>query len=128
MRRRKLLAVLAGLAVLAVGAFVLWPRPIVPGVTPENFDRIQIGMTCAEVEALLGQPEHRSILHGMSRSPAERVNWSNADAETLCLVQVIFDSSGHTLDKSFSEWHVGDSGRLGYLGWRAKRQWRKWFP
>jgi hypothetical protein len=56
MRRRKLRWVLAGLAVLllAVGGFVLWPRP--NRVARENFDRIREGMTRAEVEAILGPP------------------------------------------------------------------------
>jgi hypothetical protein len=31
-------------------------RPLRPGVTKENFDRIQIGMTRDEVEAILGPP------------------------------------------------------------------------
>jgi hypothetical protein len=31
-------------------------RPPRPGVTKENFDRIEIGMTRADVEAILGEP------------------------------------------------------------------------
>jgi hypothetical protein len=56
MRRRKLLVVLAGLAVVgAAGAVVLWPKP--PSrITQENFDLIRDGMTRAEVEAILGPP------------------------------------------------------------------------
>jgi hypothetical protein len=54
MRRRKLLLLLAGLAVLAVGVVVLWPRT--DRITRENYDRIQPGMTRAEVEAILGPP------------------------------------------------------------------------
>ena len=54
MRRRKLIA-LAGLAVLvAAGAFVLWPRP--DRITRANYDRIRMGMSRAEVEAILGPP------------------------------------------------------------------------
>jgi outer membrane protein assembly factor BamE (lipoprotein component of BamABCDE complex) len=56
MRRWKLLLVLAGLSVLAVGAFALWPKPITPGLTQENFDRVEVGMTLPEVKALLGEP------------------------------------------------------------------------
>jgi hypothetical protein len=55
MRRRKLLVVLAGLAVVvAAGVAVLWPRPA--RVTPENYLRIEAGMTLAEVAAILGAP------------------------------------------------------------------------
>jgi hypothetical protein len=64
MQRRKLRWVLAGLA-LGLVAFALWPvRPPAPDrITQENFDRIQEGMTCAEVEALLGGPpgDYRSV-------------------------------------------------------------------
>ena len=43
MRGRKLLVALAGLAVVvAAGLVVLWPRPIKPGLTQENFDRVRI--------------------------------------------------------------------------------------
>jgi hypothetical protein len=55
MRRRTLLVALAGLAVVvAVGVAGLWPRA--DRVTRANYDRIQFGMTPAEVEAILGPP------------------------------------------------------------------------
>jgi hypothetical protein len=55
MRRRKLLAALAGLAVVvAVGAVGLWPQS--DRVTREIFDRLRVGMPRAEVEAILGPP------------------------------------------------------------------------
>jgi hypothetical protein len=55
LRRRQLLVALAVLAVLvAVGLFVLWPR--LDRITDENFNRIQEGMSRAEVEAILGPP------------------------------------------------------------------------
>jgi hypothetical protein len=55
MRRKKLLAALAVLAVvLAAGAFVLWPPP--ERVTWENFERISVGMSRADVVAILDGP------------------------------------------------------------------------
>src|SRR5258708_730719 len=53
-RRWTLLVVLAvGLiALVGVAAFVAWPRP--DRVTRENFDRIKVGMSRTEVEAILG--------------------------------------------------------------------------
>jgi hypothetical protein len=55
MRRRKVLVGLGGLAVVvAAGTVVLWPRA--ERVTRENFDRIQIGMSQADMEAILGPP------------------------------------------------------------------------
>jgi hypothetical protein len=62
MHRRKLLVALGGLAVLvAVGAFVVWPRA--DRITRENYDRIREGMTRAEVEAILGGPpgDYRTV-------------------------------------------------------------------
>jgi hypothetical protein len=35
-------------------AVMLWPQPLAPGLTQENFDRVGAGMNPAEVEALLG--------------------------------------------------------------------------
>jgi hypothetical protein len=54
MRRRSLRWTLAGptVALLAAGAFVLWPRP--DRITRENFGRIKEGMSRAEVEATPG--------------------------------------------------------------------------
>jgi hypothetical protein len=57
MRRRKLLVALAALAVVAAGVVVLWPQPQPSSrITRENFDRIKVGMSRTEVEAILGPP------------------------------------------------------------------------
>ena len=56
MRRRKLLAALAGFILFAAGAFLLIPVPTLSRVTRENYDRIERGMTLAELEAILGPP------------------------------------------------------------------------
>jgi hypothetical protein len=49
-----LVGVTAGLAVLAVGAWLFWPRP--SSITEENDDKVRVGMTREEVEAILGGP------------------------------------------------------------------------
>src|SRR6516165_6941322 len=56
MRRRKLLVVLAVLAVVVAAGVVvaLWPSR--ERITQENFDRIREGMSRAEVEGILGSP------------------------------------------------------------------------
>jgi hypothetical protein len=57
MRNRKLRWAAAGLALvalLAAGAFVMWPRP--DRITRENYQRIRYGMSRGEVEAILGPP------------------------------------------------------------------------
>jgi hypothetical protein len=52
-RRLLLLALTAATAAGLLAAWWLWPRT---AITPENFERVQIGMTLAEVEAILGGP------------------------------------------------------------------------
>jgi hypothetical protein len=53
-RRRLLILAVAGTVVmLAVGAWLFWPRT---AITRENAAKIQRGMTLAEVEAILGGP------------------------------------------------------------------------
>jgi hypothetical protein len=39
---------------VAVGAWLLWPRPL--AITPENYEMIRVGMTLEEVEGILGGP------------------------------------------------------------------------
>jgi hypothetical protein len=52
-RRLLLFGLLAGSLALGTGAWLFWPRP---GITRENAAKIQVGMTLAEVEAILGGP------------------------------------------------------------------------
>jgi hypothetical protein len=52
-RRLVLLTLPAGPAVALVAAWLLWPRT---AITRENAARIQLGMTLAEVEEILGGP------------------------------------------------------------------------
>jgi hypothetical protein len=67
MVKRRLLLVLAVglLAGLGVAGWMLLrpqplpPEPPPPGVTPDNFRRLRQGMSIAEVEAALGEPEKR---------------------------------------------------------------------
>jgi hypothetical protein len=55
MRRRTVVVVLAGLAVVVtVGAWLLWPQP--DRITKGNVNRIGKGMSRAQVEAILGSP------------------------------------------------------------------------
>jgi hypothetical protein len=156
MRRRKLLVVLAGLAVVvAVGTVVLWPRP--DRVTRENYDRIRTGMGRAEVEAILGQPgDYRRGLGetgstttdymiwtpdpGTDIAPIPLLNWSKFPGQSpessllwanwmsdSFLVGIGIDDSGNVVNK-IGEPRRTTQGPLDNLLWRVKRQWHRWFP
>jgi hypothetical protein len=142
MRTRKLWWVVAGLAMLALlaaGAFALWPRP--DRVTRENVHRISEGMTRAEVEAILGPPgdystgplrEHgcpQSSYHDLAMLMAEvgegGALWLSDTGQAV----IWFDSRGRVMeDPFFSECAREPQGPLDNLLWRANRQWRRWFP
>jgi hypothetical protein len=142
MRRRKLLGSLLGLAVVAVGAFVLWPRK--DRITRENYERIREGMSRVEVEAILGPPGD------FTTQPVAEVDRAGpsllliSDARTWPMVDkrawvewqtdtgtvgIQFTSSEHVLVPIFWEMQsISGHDPLDILLWRAKRQWRKWFP
>jgi hypothetical protein len=54
-KRMALLAVLPLTIAVILGLLAMMPPR--PGVTKANFDRIRVGMTLAEVEAILGQSD-----------------------------------------------------------------------
>jgi hypothetical protein len=145
MRRWKLLAVV-GLAVLVgVGAFVLWPRPDQPDrITRANYERLRQGMSRAEVEAILGPP-------GDFRSgPTAKVHTETGTLRMLVIaekiiedsktcqrqawvtdkmeVYALYSQSGFALATLCYSLDRQEQGPLDNLLWRAKRQWRRWFP
>jgi hypothetical protein len=146
MRRRKLLVVLAGLAVVVVvGVVILWPRSSSP-ITQENFDRIRDGMSRAEVEAILGPP------CDYSTGPLVWVNRPNPSPSGVGFNPITVIGSGDNRvelvewrsDRQLITINFGPSGRVESLGmhdvarvnqtafenllWRAMRQWHRWFP
>jgi hypothetical protein len=67
MSKKRLLlcsAALGACAGLAILVPALWPEP--PGVTYANFNRVEIGMSQAEVEAILGGPPRDTAPNGKS--------------------------------------------------------------
>jgi hypothetical protein len=138
MRRRTLLVVLAGLAmVVAAGAVVFWPRPEL--ITPENFERIRVGMSQVEVEAILGGPpgdyttgeidrdheQHGGQLSNLHDGWIARGEvWEGNRIE----IAVKFDESGNVFNADYWVWKTIDHGPLGNLRWLAERQWHRWFP
>jgi hypothetical protein len=138
MRRRTLLVVVAGLAVVVTAVVVvLWPRE--DRITEENCFRIHTGMTPTEVEAILGPPgDYRTMptILGSSRIPYPPVGvvnrdaaseWRRWDGDTASL-SVAFDSQRKVLNTYYVPNGSLDQGPLDTLLWRAKRQWQRWFP
>jgi hypothetical protein len=151
MRRLRLLVVLAGLAVVvAAGAFVLWQRP--ERVTKENYDRMQLGMTHIEVEAILGPPgDYRSGLGEAgwykewipdpdpiysppswnrvstpTDAPENGGLWARWLSDSFQIL-IVVDESGQVMHKEGYP-RRRTQGQVDALVWRAKRQWRRWFP
>jgi hypothetical protein len=139
MRRRKLLVALAGLAVIAVGAVVLWPRA--DRITRENFDRIKKGMGRAEVEAILGPPgdyttgpTQTTFLESASKHP---VSWTRGSVFTPVIefwetddaaIEVGYGPSGELLFTIRRGQKRLQQSPLDNLIWRVNRQCHRWFP
>jgi hypothetical protein len=145
MRRRKLRWVVAGLAVLLLAAIMRAPTPQPSRILRKSFNRLADGMSRAEVEAILGPPgDYRTI------PTAEFLDDEPIDMAKMCtlLPQVLGDPGARTelwegdevfilVTFSSSSGKVSDcmscevkskSGLIDTFLWRAKRQWRRWFP
>lgn len=135
MRRWKLLLALtlAALAAVAVGAPFLVPRT--SRVTPENFERIDYGMSRPDVEAILGPPgDYRTAPTWVMNGEPERIfgpvlasagetieTWEGDNATIL----VEFGPGG-VEDKHHAETHPQAQGRVANVFWRIGQQWRRW--
>jgi hypothetical protein len=149
MRRRKLIVAFAvGLmALVGVVAVVAWPRG--NRITRENFDRIKDGMSRAEVEAILGPPGDYSS-GPVAYSEADGINTRVVvDASSLAAIGDFWLRNVWSGDRALCGVYISEAGYvtrtpygigffelverveqspLDNLIWRAKRQWRKWFP
>ena len=95
MRKRLLLAAGTMVGLVGVVLIVMAMLPRGPGVTKENFDRIEAGMTTAQVEELFGSKgERRAALAAFLDSPPEErkywVTW-NAHDGSVVVVQFLGD-------------------------------------
>jgi hypothetical protein len=132
MRRWRPHVALAGLAVLAVGALVLWPRA--PSrVTRENFRRIQPGMTLSEVESVLGPEGDYRTGPPVAESGPDVELWRptctpHCWAGDEGILVVVIDETGHTEEAFVWPTERKAQGFADTLLWRAKRQWHRWFP
>jgi hypothetical protein len=134
MRRQKLLVALAGLAVVgAAGAVVLWPRP--DRITRENYDRIRVGMSRAEVYTVLGPPGEYSTGDAKASGLPEPPMLTEDLRQAISLeewfgdraaIGVYFDGAGNVTSARCWLLKPIDHGPLGNLLWRLKH-WRRWF-
>ena len=135
MRRRKLLVMLVGLAVVgAVGMAVLWPRA--DRITQANCDQIREGMTRSEVETILGpvgdyssgptEPEFVFVMlpAGLTVEDVVTAGWIGDTGS----IDVGFDRRGKVAFSQFTRLELRRLSPLANLLWRAKRQWHRWFP
>jgi hypothetical protein len=139
MRRRNLIAAV-GLAVLvAVGAFVVWPRP--NRVTRENYNRIRLRMSRAQVEAILGPPgDYTTVPVGQvttSMSPSDSAALTRARMDSRTTESEWWADTGYIVvayspeGVSYRNFGVVDAAQLSPLDrllWQTERLWRKWFP
>ncbi|HZZ77091.1 MAG TPA: hypothetical protein VFE62_01150 [Gemmataceae bacterium] len=93
-----LLSIMTGCVVVVIVA--LWLTPV-SGVTKENFDRIEVGMTRAEVEVILGSKAIARI-----RQRRDIFCFGNfwRDAESGAEAGIEFDAEDHVRGK---EWWPG---------------------
>jgi hypothetical protein len=148
MRRRKLVAVLGSAVLVAVGAFVLWPRP--DRITRENCGRIELGMSLAQVEIIAGAPGDyqtgptaelplRLEFREMRLLEAEWQaiwfdrKWGSDEGRQFTwqgdvgeLWVVVGEEGVRGMD--FTTTQMARQSPLENLLWRAKRLWRRWFP
>ncbi len=110
-----LLASIAGI-VLVVLALLL-PRP---GVTEENFDRIEVGMTRAEVEAIFGGPATGSNPWVWGNLPKEN-EWENEASGDAAMVD--FDENNRVIARHWDPWpddRTAWQKLLDRMPWREK--------
>jgi hypothetical protein len=138
MQRRTQLVVLAGMAVVgAAGAVALWSRA--DRITRENFARLNTGMSRAEVEAILGPPgDYTTSPPGdMGEEIVRDTETGERDAPGVDgllwiadagIIEVTFDRAGQACRTVFAPLAPAKQSRIDNLLWRARRQWRRWFP
>jgi hypothetical protein len=143
-RRRWLVALAIGLAILAVGSAVdFHPSPPPGPVTLTNFNRIHSAMSRQEVAGLLGRAADYRInptippvprqMHEHFVPPGAAVwsdqvdrvdEWYTDSAEVL----VVWGHSGTIIKAVYVEMDPPNHSPLGRLLRVAKLLWREWFP
>jgi hypothetical protein len=129
-RKRKVLAAVAVGALALVGAdafLVLRPRP--PSrVTWGNFERIEHGMSRAQVEAILGpasgEPADNTIAATAVGPGGTVAAWVGDEWS----ITVGFDRTDAAVSLGFAAAAPYKESAFDNMRWRLKRQWELWFP
>jgi|GEM_PF-2001684 len=101
-------------ACVALGLAVLTALPSRAGVTKANYDRIEEGMTLAEVQEVFGK--EGIVFHGYPNKTAQAYCWQNTDCSLAIL---FFDDNRKVVEKA--KWagsteSIGDKIRR-LIGW-----------
>jgi hypothetical protein len=122
-----LLPVLAAIVAL-VGAFIMWPRT--DRITAANCGLIREGMSQSDVEGILGGPpgDYRTVptkewMLKPYRPGEEPKTWQGDTGD----IQVVFSPDGAHQPR-FRQAQRIEQSLLDDILWRAKRQWKRWFP
>jgi hypothetical protein len=103
-------------------------------ITHENYYLIRDGMSMAEVQAILGPPVDDSTgpvrfvsgeYTSASSQPAASSTLWKVDDLVVCIE---FHAAGGVGNRYFRDSVRRPQNPLDNLLWRAKRQWRRWFP
>jgi hypothetical protein len=148
--RRTALLVVAGIVLAALAIFVLCFGP--SRITRDNYNRIEEGMSRAEVEQILGGPPGDYRTHRTMHDENDPNTSCLGDVDALALgvhgylddldgpptiVGKWFGNEGHiliyfspeTVEAKYWWCTVNyEQSTLNNVLWHAKRQWRKWFP
>jgi hypothetical protein len=134
----------------------LWTRS--DRITRQNYDRIELGMSRAEVQAILG-PAGDYTTGPVDQFYRYYVRWSGSGylnstttvpsmtlqsiesgrspeaggvaagwEDDTGVIDVVFDAQGKVAWTHFCAQQLQQIGPLDKLLWRVQRQWHRWFP
>lgn len=134
MRTRKLLgAMTLGAVLAAVVTLLPPPPPSESGITKANFDRIQLGMSLAEVTSILGppgdhpdEPEESVVMGWQTVGGEDLVDYEWYAGEVGIIVS--FDHSDRAVDKNIGSFKRRELDASEKFLRRAKHLWQKCFP
>jgi hypothetical protein len=134
---QKLCLALLGGILIVFGALVPWTVPRPCPVTKAAFERIEVGMSLVEAEAILGGPEGdycteapgvvlvdiSSPMRADDDPPPSLLRWHGDEGS----VHLEVDSTGQVVGKDFIENNRSAVGLVERAQWRFKRWWDRVF-